>query len=345
MTAALTELLTRAQVKACFYDLGRRPYPLSLTTFGMLENQQRPYPYPLRGQAHLALCCQRPSESEPSIWFLQINLDERGLLIPEECARFARLLLNTLGADLSREPQTEEEKNALAQHPQHWQPSSERMAMFHALLARDLHRPASRYYEHAQFYLSGKAGWENWHGVGLQGLADVVVRCGQEQNHALLCQALAHAPEQALQGICLCLEQSDISREMAQVLLQRQHLQHQNPEADTESRLLLLRALAYAPDLPEIRDFITQQLRQADVNAWLIVLTARLIHRLSDPQILPVYLEALAGSPLFGRLYPEVITQPFLRSQIFAMLQSESAPRALIDALTALQQQLQLRAE
>ncbi|MGL6148130.1 MAG: DUF3549 family protein, partial [Plesiomonas sp.] len=101
----------------------------------------------------------------------------------------------------------------------------------------------------------------------------------------------------------------------------------------------------YAPDLPEIRDFITQQLRQADVNAWLIVLTARLIHRLSDPQILPVYLEALAGSPLFGRLYPEVITQPFLRSQIFAMLQSESAPRALIDALTALQQQLQLRAE
>ncbi|MCX9458545.1 DUF3549 family protein, partial [Vibrio cholerae] len=65
MTAALTELLTRAQVKACFYDLGRRPYPLSLATFGMLENQQRPYPYPLRGQAHLALCCQRPSESEP----------------------------------------------------------------------------------------------------------------------------------------------------------------------------------------------------------------------------------------------------------------------------------------
>ncbi|MDA1381556.1 hypothetical protein PCI56_22105 [Plesiomonas shigelloides subsp. oncorhynchi] len=40
-----------------------------------------------------------------------------------------------------------------------------------------------------------------------------------------------------------------------------------------------------------------------------------------------------------------MITQPFLRSQIFAMLQSESAPRALIDALTALQQQLQLKAE
>lgn len=340
MTAALTELLSRAQAKACFYDLGRRPYPLSLATFGLLENQQRPYPYPLRGQAHLALCCQRPSENEPSIWFLQINLDERGLLIPEECARFARLLLDTLGADLSREPQTEEEKNALAQHPQHWQPSPERMAMFHALLARDLHQPASRYYEHAQFYLSGKAGWDNWHGVGLQGLADVVVRSSQEQNHALLCHALAQAPEQALQGICLCLEQSDISTQLAEALLQRQ-----TPEADTESRLLLLRALAYAPDLPEIRDFIVQQLRQADVNAWLIVLTARLIHRLSDPQILPVYLDALAKSPLFARLYPEVITQPFLRHQIFALLHSDAASPALVQALTQLQQQLHPQAK
>ncbi|MGL5007179.1 MAG: DUF3549 family protein [Plesiomonas sp.] len=351
MTAALTELLTFADVNATFYDLGRRPHLLALPTFSLLERQLRPYPYPLRGQAKLALVCTPPAPlslscdmtenvsstlpiTEPCIWFLTLSLDEQGMLIPEECARFARLLQRTLGSKLEKTP-TLEDKKALAEHPQHWQPTPERMAMFHALLSQHYQQVPSRFYLPAQRYLSGELGWQQWQDVGLQGVAEVITFDRTDQHQNVLCQAIHAMPSIPLHALCLCLEQTEISTEVANTLFAR--LTHSVAQDD---QLLLLRALAYAPDSDEQQAFILQQLQQDNPDAWLIVLTARLPHRLSSLALLIPYLHALGNSALFEQLYPEVITQPLLRKQIFTLLQQKNAPESLVNALTKLHKKL-----
>ncbi|MGL5102932.1 MAG: DUF3549 family protein [Plesiomonas sp.] len=354
MTAALTELLTFADVNATFYDLGRRPHPLALSTFSLLENQQRPYPYPLRGQARLALICtphanlclssEKPASgdsqakttdtTEPCIWFLTLSLDENGMLIPEECARFARLLQRTLGNKLEKTP-NEEDKKALAEHPQHWQPSPERMAMFHARLSYTHQQAPSRFYLPAQRYLSGEMGWQQWQDVGLQGLAEVITRDRTDQHQIMLCRAINAMPSVPLQALCLCLEQTEISAEVAEILFARL-----TRSATQDDQLLLLRALAYAPDSDEQQTFIQHQLQHDNADAWLIVLTARLPHRLNSPALLQPYLQALGNSSLFEQLYPEVITQPLLRQQIFTLLQQKQAPDSLVNALLKLHKKL-----
>ncbi|MGT0150135.1 DUF3549 family protein [Vibrio metschnikovii] len=72
------------------------------------------------------------------------------------------------------------------------------MAVIHSQIRRQLSLPSSQYYEHAQHYLTGDLGWDNWQSVGLQGISDICARLNDANNSQLIINALPHLPSPVL---------------------------------------------------------------------------------------------------------------------------------------------------
>lgn len=174
--ALLINLLREAGAAIRLFDMGRRVDKLNIETFRKIEQAQIPYPHPFLHQAWLGVLIWNPKQRQQNaIWFLKLPLDEQGYLV--QAARddlVARLLQNALN---QRQGVTDED--ALKDNPFAFTPDQEKMAIFHAHAALAMGDQASPYYENAEAYLSGQLPLERWTDLGLQGLADFVVRLEQ----------------------------------------------------------------------------------------------------------------------------------------------------------------------
>ena len=148
-----------------------------------------------------------------------------------------------MGATLNSEP-TEEEQEKLAANPYTFKPSDDKMAIFHAQLRQRLSLSSSQYYEHAQHYLTGDLGWEQWQAVGLQGLADVCARMKQENNTTLLRKGINKLPMTPLYALLGCLEHCELPQSLAERLQERLNLECEQAEPDLFLIAALLRAMA-----------------------------------------------------------------------------------------------------
>ncbi|GAA03288.1 DUF3549 domain-containing protein [Photobacterium leiognathi subsp. mandapamensis] len=335
----LTQLLDNAGCQYNIFDLGRRVNEIDVSQFKAVEDNRQPYPWPLQQHAHLAISFWQPNHS-PWIWFLRLPLDERGLLKQAAVGDFIKYVIEAMGATLNAKP-TEEEQEKLAANPYTFKPTDDKMAIFHAQLRQQLDLPASQYYEHAQHYLSGQLDWEQWQGVGLQGLADICARMKQENNATYIRKSITNLPMTPLYALLGCLEHCSLPDTLSARI--NEHLDAEinsdNPDIFLVSALiralsgsntsLLHQALKNILDKPELCH-----------REVLIAIAGRCWAGLSSTDIAAKFLLRLAQTEdqaLFNQLFADLVMLPALRGIMLQVLHGQAEPE-LIAAIQKLQQ-------
>ncbi|MDX1304029.1 DUF3549 family protein [Photobacterium sp.] len=335
----LTQLLDNAGCQYKIFDLGRRVSEIDIEQFKAVEENRQPYPWPLQQHAHLSISFWQ-NGNPPWIWFLRLPLDERGLLKQAAVGDFIKYVIEAMGATLNAEP-TEEEQQKLAQNPYTFKPNDDKMAIFHAQLRQQISLPASQYYEHAQHFLSGALGWDQWQGVGLQGLADVCARMKQENNSTLLRKAVNNLPMTPLYALLGCLEHGDIPDSLSQRLSERLLTETASAEPDLFLVAALIRSLAgsNSETLTEQLDHLLQQAVLCHPEV-LVAIAGRCWNGLANTDTASLFLLRLAETKdqaLFNQLFTDLVMLPLLRGIMLQVLHSQANP-ALVEAITQLQQ-------
>ncbi|KLV08493.1 hypothetical protein ABT56_03770 [Photobacterium aquae] len=335
----LTELLDNAGCQYKIFDLGRRVCEINTEQFKAVEDNRQPYPWPLQQHAHLAISFWQAG-SPPWIWFLRLPLDERGLLKQAAVGDFIKYVIEAMGASLSQTP-TEEEQEKLAANPYTFKPTDDKMAIFHAQIRCQIALPASQYYEHAQHYMSGAIGWNNWQGVGLQGLADICARLDQENNTTLIRKAISNMPLSPLYALLGCLEHCQLPNSLAKRLAERLAAEIAVTEPDLFLISALIRSLA-GTEPALLSQALHQILSQPALchREILIAIAGRCWNGLNDSKIAEDFLLRLAecgDQALFNQLFADLVMLPALRGMMLQLLHGQANP-ALVAAIAKLQQ-------
>lgn len=333
MEKLLIDLLQHEDNRLRIFDMGRRIQKLSTEAFKRIEKAETPYPAPFLHHAWMGLLIWNPTAKDQNlIWFLKLPLDEQGLLV--QAARddiVNRLLQNAITPDL--------QEDALKDNPFAFTPDPEKMACFHAHASRILHTPASRYYEDVQQYMAGQHPPEYWSHLGLQGLADFILRLDQGKNTESLCERLSDLPEPLMMTLARMLEHTQpdhrLQASLSRLLLERLKDTSSSPELIAA----LIRGLSNASS-SDLRDDVidsvlaTQQAFEAEVIA---ALATRCHKSLMTPERLCTFLECLAagkaGQQGFNRILADLMFLPDMRLQILAAFRSPQRSDILSQAI------------
>lgn len=224
----LSEFLQQTGAQVQFYDMGRRLVEISATEMLTIERQQKAYPQPFLRHASLGVLFYYDdigsTGNNQQIWFLKFPLDEQGLL--QQAARddFLRRMVEQLAEQtLARhDPEATQKPPGMPEdNPHGFTPREDRMACFHARIARQLGQPPSQFYDHAADYFTGNNGFEQWNFVGLQGIADVATRLDENDNLATLVNAIPQLPVTPFAALCSCLENETIDPALSAALSAR----------------------------------------------------------------------------------------------------------------------------
>lgn len=311
----LSQFLATANTQFQVYDMGRRVQNIDVMAFHQFENLAAPYAYPIQGHAQFAIVFWDKSQQH-YIWFLKLPLDERGLLSPAPRTQFIRMIIEALGRDPAK-ALTEEEQQKLANHPFAFKPSSEKLAIFNALVRKQLNPKPSPQYEVAYQYLSGQIQPDQWQQVGLQGIADICVRSHELDHLTLLINSFDESSIEVQIAICQCLEHLTIEEQLATKIFE------QLKQVDDSQKLYFLRALASNQSLSLNAFSYLKEQNRLDAEA-LITIAARNWTVLNDAQTRSMFLEALAlqEQHFFNQIFADIVAIPVLRSHILAELRN-----------------------
>lgn len=325
----LTQFLTTANSQFEVYDLGRRVQHIDKFTFAQIEQLEAPYPSPIQGHAQFALVFWDASK-QYYIWFLRLPLDERGLLSPAPRTQFIRMVLEALGSDPTQ-PISEEQQDRLANHPFAFKPSAEKLALFNALVRKQLGQVASAQYEFAYQYLSGQVDSRRWQDVGLQGIADICVRSDELDHQAQIENALEHGAIEVQIALCQQLEHLTISAEFAERLLEKLY------SVEAEHKLYFMRALASQAKYSQKAIHYFAQHDCLDKET-LITIAARNWMALKDDQTRTLYLEALAKQDqhFFNQIFADIVAIPAIRTELLMELRNPNRSTTLSAAIGGL---------
>ena len=324
----LTEFLQQTGAQVHVYDLGRRVVEIPLDNMLAIERQQAPYPYPFLRSAALGILFyyldDEGNSKDPQIWFLKFPLDEQGLLNQVARDDFLRRIIEQLAEQISRpenEAPTMPEDN-----PHGFTPRDDRMASFHAKVAKQLGQAPSQYCAHALDYFHGNAGYEQWNFVGLQGIADVAARLDENDNLTVLMNAIPHLPITPLAALCSCLENEAIDPQLSSALVKRLELALQENDANTIAALI--RGLSHGKDQQALNNAIYSTLgteNGANVEV-LATIAGRAWHSLEDEKICHAFLNSLslceAGQRAFDNIMADLMFMPGLRQTLLDELRS-----------------------
>jgi hypothetical protein len=302
----------------------------------MLEVEQAKTRYPLPYQQQMWsgwLFWDEARGDDPLIWFLRFPLDEQGLLNQAARDAFLQHLLERVGQRLNAS-ENEALDQSLADSPYTFRPRDDRLAIFHAKAACAWQREPSRFYPHAREYLRGEVGFDQWAFVGIQGLADVAARWREDDNEALLIDAIGKLPVEPFAAICGCLENERISGALAKALIARADVD-ENVDAATAA-------------LRGVSNSSAEQLRQAFMDKLLDgafatnpVVLAAMVGRawgdLLDPQRLYNFLQRLAvnsaGQPVFNELVTDLLFIPGQREVVLSVFRDQRRSTELAQAI------------
>lgn len=331
---SLLELIDQTGARCRLFDMGRRVGKLSGAAFSKVEQGLIPYPQPYLHHAWLGLLLWHPDDrARNAVWFLKLPLDEQGYLVQAVRDDLLHRLLQNIGGLV------EGGADALKDNPFSFKPDAEKMAMFHAHAGRLLKQPASAYYEYAQHYFAGQLEPELWPNLGLQGIADLVVRLDQGRHEALLIDAVRWLPDEPLRALCCALEHVEPGHRLIQAL--QPHFERALSMGSDDNGLLaaLLRAVSNSPSETLRRDWLTQALQSPrSLEAEVIVAIAtRCSHSLEEPALLHPFLEQLAageaGQAGFSRVLADLMFMPALRGPIMAALRNPERSETLSRAI------------
>lgn len=325
----LSQFLKTANTQFQVYDMGRRVQNIDMMAFHQIEALMSPYPSPLQGHAQFAIVFWDASQHH-YIWFIKLPLDERGLLSPAPRTQFIKMILEALGRDPTQ-ALTEQQQQQLANHPFNFKPSQEKLAIFNALVRKQLGQKASPQYEFAYQYLSGQVKPENWQQLGLQGIADICVRAKELDHLTHINAGFENAPTEVKIALCQCLEHLTIDDNLAQKILERLIA------AQLNEKTFYLRALASHPRLAR-QAILHLDDSGAMSTDMLITIAARNWSALKDDQTRSIYLEALAKQDqhFFNQIFADIVAIPTIRSQVLAELRNPNRSPALSGAIGGL---------
>ncbi len=320
----LSGFLKQTGAEARVFDMGRRVVTVPARQFQSLERAELPYPLPLQQQAWFGLMFWRPqTREEPHVWFLRLPLDERGLLVPAARDAFLYQFLQMVETQLNQGAGKTPGEDLLAGSPYTFQPREERLAVFHAKTARTLRRPASRFYEQARSYCAGELGYENWTGVGLQGLADIAARWDRDGNERLLEQALLQLPARPFGILCSCLENEAVSSGVTRILAHRVATELAGAAPDDEVIASAVRGMSYSTATAMRRHQLSGVLESAGGTRprVLAAISSRSWQDLEADTLRHLFLERLAenreGQDFFNATMADLLYLPGMREHFF----------------------------
>lgn len=325
----LSQFLKTAKTQFQVYDMGRRVQHIDMVAFQQIEALLTPYPSPIQGHAQFAIVFWDASQQH-YIWFIKLALDEQGLLSPAPRTQFIKMIIEALGRDPTQ-PLTEHQQEQLANHPFNFKPSQEKLAIFNALVRKQLGEKASSQYEFAYQYLSGQHPAENWKKIGMQGIADVCVRAAELDHQQHINASFDRAAIEVQIAMCQCLEHLSIDDTLAKRLLEKL------TAASTESQTYLLRALASHPEQSQKAIAYLDSCNGLSAE-MLITIAARNWSALKDEPTLSIYLEALAKQEqhFFNQIFADIVAIPFIRTPLLTQLRNPNRSAELSAAIGGL---------
>ncbi len=331
----LSAFLQQAGAQVQFYDMGRRLMEIPATDMLAIERQQQAYPQPFLRSASLGILFYYEDSdgvsSDQQIWFLKFPLDEQGLLLQAARDDFLRRMVEQLAEQaLARQntEATQKPPNMPEDNPHGFTPREDRMACFHARVAKRLGQPASQFYAHAADYFAGNNGFEQWNFVGLQGIADVAVRLDEHDNLATLITAIPQLPITPFAALCSCLENETIAPALSAALSARIAiaLQETDPHIAASTVAAALRGLSHGHDQQALTIALQSVLandsgRNVEV---LATIAGRAWHCLGQKEIRRTFLYNLAlcdaGQSAFNNIMADLMFMPGLRQPLLGEL-------------------------
>jgi hypothetical protein len=334
---SLHDFFVRSGAEVWLYHLGRRVEPCSLETLAAFERGEAPWPAPWQGQARLGLVFRLGDVRDPLIWFLALPLDEQGQLVAAPRDAFVQRLLETLGrsvASVGREG-GEAVENLMKDNPLAFTPTLPFQAVLHARASLDLGQPASQHLEPVEAYLSGQQALD-WQALGLQGLADFVVRMDVEQRRQLAAR-LPALPGEVLTSLCYCLEHVAIDDALASAL--RARGEADAAAGDVEAFCACVRAMGGA-EAAAAGAWFDALLADPDACGpdLLAAMAGRGWHHLEDARRLPRFLTRLAEcrNADFMSVARDLALVPRLRLPVLMALREAAPDSAIGQRLAAL---------
>jgi len=310
----ISDFLNQAGTQFKVFDMGRRIEEIKQADFLSFEQGETPYPLPLQQQAWLGfLVWTEDKSSELVIWFLRFPLDAAGKLTKGIRDDFVLRLINK---DDGEAPQQDET------NPYGFNPKQEHMASFHAKAAKLLEQSASSYYEHAKDYFAGKPGYDQWAFVGFQGIADLACRLDEEDNSALIANAIENIPAQPFEALAQCLEHEKIDAQLTRAIVNHINREFEKNEVDGNFISLCIRALSNTQD-PTQLELTLNKILTTKIGTHpevLASISGRCWLALKNETTVNLFLEALAncneGQDFFNLVIVDLINIPGMQECI-----------------------------
>ena len=337
----LSDLLQQLQGQYRIYDMGCRLSKLSSTDFKAFEEGQKAYPLPWLRHAWVGILSWSPRTPEhkvssPTIWFLKLPLDERGLLIQAARDEFLNQLLETIGTNMLDQQASTEWAEQLKHSNLAFTPDQARMAAFHAQASLALEQPASSYYSAVRSYMSNENSQQHWQELGLQGFADFAMRLNQQQEWQ---KKISQLPAPVLDTIAAQLENQKLDHELAKAFILRGQ-----DSIDDGEKVACLRAISQSPDAASRQQWLKQIMDKDNAVGveLLATITSKCSEDLLKPDLMGLFVhQCAADQGIFNGLVQELMYQPKLRTKVLEAFRAEERSPALIQAIGALMGQTQ----
>ncbi|WP_417529461.1 DUF3549 family protein [Marinomonas shanghaiensis] len=342
---SLSDLFDMVGCDESYYDLGRNITKITPQQAIQFDRKQQAYPFPFRQHAWLACLltskdtAKKDSANAGVIWFVKLPLDEAGCLNLGTRDHFIKSIVDKIlhkgeEAGLSE---------ALEDNPYVFKPDQERMASFHAILGKDLHKAPSHYFDDVVKHLSSDLNKQDdsWQTLGLQGIAELAARVNEDTYQALIQKAIQHAAKPVVSALCHALEHETLSSQLQETLIAQLQT-----EQDALMQASYLRALSRA----ELNNTLLLPLfgllgsltecQDNDLHP-IAALAAKCPHWLGqNPQLLRIIMEKLAhredGYIAFRQIAAELSQHPEAKQPLWTLLRSGHVSPKLAQAVSYL---------
>lgn len=335
----LSEFLHHSGAKYRVFDMGRRVAKLSPDEFVDFEWAKKPYPYPFKKSALFGIVFWDPEQTyNRYVWFLNLPLDEQGLLIQAARDEFLVMLLERVGECMLSE-EGKDIDGALKDSPYTFKPREDRMAAFNAQVTKNLALKPSRYYDDAHAYFLGKKELDEWETLGMQGVADVAARLDDVEETLGLIKLIPSLPAEPFMMLSTFLENAQPVTGIVEILAQRVNMELQEQEPDIAQICACLRAASNSP-AKGLVDLMVKHVLQHPCSLNIEVLatiSGRIWRVLEQEFICKLFIEQLAnnneGQEGFNQLLADVMFMPGMRPHIMQAIRSPKRSTKVSEAV------------
>lgn len=325
----LSEFLHESGAKYRVFDMGRRVVKLNPKEFVDFEWAKKPYPFPFKKSALFGVVFWDPKKpSHHYVWFLNLPLDEQGLLVQAARDEFLVMLLERVGDSMLAAENDSHIETALKDSPYTFKPRDEKMAMFNAQVTKCLSLPASQHYDNALAYFMGQTEINDWHSLGMQGVADVAARLDDFEETLGLIEIIPLLPTPVFQMLSTFLESAEPATGIAELLAEHITMELQETHPDINQICTCLRAASNSPATGLV-DLMVKHVLQHECSQNIEILatiSGRIWRVLEDELLCDLFMEQLArnsaGQEGFSQLIADAIYLPDMRTHIMKVLRS-----------------------